>query len=343
MDLITLSIPVYNVEQYVEQALLSALNQTYENIEYIIVDDKGTDKSMDIVRRVVAEHPRGTNVRIIAHGKNIGLGATRNTGIENATGDFIFFMDSDDEITPDCIEKLHSKMVQEDVDFVVGSVRRLLRTGEYIRDSISNLTSIFGYLETAKKFFVEREREALRVTTWNKLYKIKFLRDNNIYCYPNHLNEDNIFSFQVYLKAISCAFISDITYLYYDTPNSIVNVINRNFSIYFGLQYIEIFSFYRDYAKHYRNTFIYDYLLIFIINNILYIISLVERSIIMTHQEKKSIVSSIVIFPVSFKEIQYLSKRKLWFYLMWIIFKMPCKLLLFRIITRLSAIRKKWT
>ena len=105
--------PIYNVAPYVERALLSALNQTFESIEFLIVDDRGTDNSMEIVRKIVAEHPRGKDVRIIEHPHNIGLGATRNTAIDNAQGEYLFFMDSDDEITPDCIEVLYKAMMEE--------------------------------------------------------------------------------------------------------------------------------------------------------------------------------------------------------------------------------------
>ncbi|MDR3129792.1 MAG: glycosyltransferase [Tannerellaceae bacterium] len=120
-QLVTLSMPVYNVAPYIEKALLSALNQTYEEIEFIVVDDKGTDNSMEIVRNIIAGHPRGKAVRIIDHPMNIGLGAGRNTAIDNARGDYLFFMDSDDEITQDCIQKLYDEMKRSNVDFVQGS------------------------------------------------------------------------------------------------------------------------------------------------------------------------------------------------------------------------------
>jgi glycosyltransferase involved in cell wall biosynthesis len=107
---VTLSMPVYNVEKYMERALLSALNQTFESIEYLIVDDKGTDNSMAIVRRIIANHPRGKDVRIIDHGVNQGLGAARNSAIKEAKGEYLYCMDSDDEITKDCIEILYNKM-----------------------------------------------------------------------------------------------------------------------------------------------------------------------------------------------------------------------------------------
>ena len=118
---VSLAIPIYNVSLFVERALLSVLNQTYDNIEYLIVDDKGQDDSMDIVHRIIKDHPRGKDVRIIEHPYNIGLGATRNTAIDNAQGEYLFFMDSDDEIIPTCIEILVHKMQEHPVDFIAAS------------------------------------------------------------------------------------------------------------------------------------------------------------------------------------------------------------------------------
>jgi glycosyltransferase involved in cell wall biosynthesis len=125
METVTLTMPVYNVAPYIEKSLLSALDQTYEEIEFIVVDDKGTDNSMEIVRKVIDNHPRGKAVKIIEHPINIGLGAGRNSAIDNALGEYIFFMDSDDEITPDCIQKLYDEMQRSDVDFVQGSMINL--------------------------------------------------------------------------------------------------------------------------------------------------------------------------------------------------------------------------
>lgn len=71
---VSLAIPIYNVSLFVERALLSVLNQTYDNIEYLIVDDKGQDDSMDIVHRIIKDHPRGKDVRIIEHRIILALG-----------------------------------------------------------------------------------------------------------------------------------------------------------------------------------------------------------------------------------------------------------------------------
>jgi glycosyltransferase involved in cell wall biosynthesis len=333
--------PVYNVEKYVEKALLSALNQTYENIEFIIVDDKGQDDSMDIVRRVVAEHPRASNVRIIAHEKNIGLGATRNTGIENATGDFIFFMDSDDEISPDCIEKLYAKMQENAVDFVIGSTCCLERTGKPIASLIYNDPPISGRLAVAHAYF-ERRNKSLPVYTWNKLFNLDFLRKNHILCYPNHLNEDNIFSFQVFLCAQSCAFIPDITYYYFDTPESIMSKLQSgNINARFGRQYAEISAFFRDYSQKFRSERIYASLVEYTINQQYAASISISDSRKIKKNEKREFLKETTKFPLKFSDIGRLKRNRLFFYIMWFAFKMPFRISLFKLIFWLSAIKKK--
>ena len=340
MDLITLSMPVYNVEKYVERALLSALSQTYENIEFIIADDRGSDRSMEIVRRIVSGHPRSKQVRIIEHERNIGLGAGRNTAIENAEGKYLFFMDSDDEISPDCIEKLYAKMQEENVDFVEGFYRNLFRSGETVKDVICSGPNLKGHLEVARQFF-EKRNKSFHIALWNRLYRLSFLRDNRILCNPAHLNEDNIFSFQIFLNAFSCSFVPEITYFYYDTPNSIMEKMqSKNISSRFGLQFAEISSFYRNYAQNYRKESIYEPVLQYIINNEYFYAIKISDSAAITKSEKKKFLEMTALFPVGFRDIAKL-KKKLFLYLMWFIFKMPCRIALFKLILRLSSIKKK--
>ncbi|MDR0559662.1 MAG: glycosyltransferase [Prevotellaceae bacterium] len=339
--LITLSMPVYNVEKYVEKSLLSALNQTYKNIEYIIVDDKGDDKSMDIVRQIIMKHQRGKEVKIIEHENNTGLGAGRNSAIEHAKGDYIFFMDSDDEISPDCIKKLYDNIQKQNADFAVGSCRRLSRTGQIIKDEINTDLKICGYMEVARQFFEQRNK-SLTVFTWNKLYRMSFLRDNRILCNPAHLNEDNIFSFQVFLNAFSCSLIHDITYFYYETPDSIMYKIqNKNISPRFATQYTEIGAFYREYMQNYRYTDIYESIIEYVINNEYFHAVKVSNSLKICKSEKRKFIKSIAVFPLNFGEIGKLKKKKLFFYLMWLIFKAPFKIPLFKLILRTAGIKKQ--
>lgn len=215
MPLITLAIPIYNVAKFVEVSLLSALNQTYPDIEYIIVDDKSTDDSMEIVRSVVNSHLRKDAVRIIDHVVNKGLGDTRNTSIDDARGKYIYFMDSDDIISPDCIERLVKYMEETPVDFIASSRIRKTFEGKLISEDIYTPAIVRndGELSVARFRYVKNNKILAEV--WNKLYDLEFLRRNNIRCIPGVHVEDVSFSYQVNLAARSCRLVPDVTYTYH--------------------------------------------------------------------------------------------------------------------------------
>lgn len=224
--LITIAMPVYNVERYVERALLSALNQTYDNIEILVVDDKGPDGSMDIVRSLIDNHSRGDKVRIIDHKVNLGLGATRNSAIREAHGEYLFFMDSDDYITPDCIEKLYSAMKKADADMAVGSFMHVsVNDGTSFSHRCSDL--IISGKDAYSQFYLSR---FYYVQTWNKLYRLDLLRSNEIYCIPSNTNEDIFFSFQLFPVIHKIILLSEITYFYaIGDSNSVTFNMRNNF------------------------------------------------------------------------------------------------------------------
>ena len=209
---VTLSMPIYNVASYVERALLSALNQTFESIEFLLVDDRGIDNSMEIVHTIISGHPREKDIRIIEHKKNIGLGATRNTAIDNAKGRYLFFMDSDDEITSDCIDIMYSKIVKNNVDFVAGSYNVINCVGEV--EEIMKYNDCFLYDSNIISLYI-KDRQKIFTPIWNKLYSIDFLRRNKVYCIPYCLNEDILFLLHVMLKASSCILISNVSLSYF--------------------------------------------------------------------------------------------------------------------------------
>ena len=124
--LVTIGIPVYNVEPYIEKCLLSVLNQTYQNLEILVVDDLGTDNSMEIVNEIQQSHPLGNCINIIRHPENRGLGEARNTAIENAKGQYLCFVDSDDYIEPKTIEILLKEAEDNDTDAVFASSRKIV-------------------------------------------------------------------------------------------------------------------------------------------------------------------------------------------------------------------------
>ena len=124
--LVSVGIPVYNVELYIEKCLLSVFAQTYQNLEILIIDDCGSDSSMKIVSDLMHSHKQGNLIKVIRHQNNKGLGEARNTAIDNAKGDYIYFLDSDDFIENNTIEILLHEAEEYNADVVMASSRKIL-------------------------------------------------------------------------------------------------------------------------------------------------------------------------------------------------------------------------
>lgn len=117
---VSVIIPVYKVEKFIERCIRSVMNQSYtEEVECIVVDDCTPDQSMRIVERMVAGYEGPIRFKLLYHKCNRGLAAVRNTGLDAATGDYILHLDSDDYFEPDMLEKMYGKAVAEDADIVV--------------------------------------------------------------------------------------------------------------------------------------------------------------------------------------------------------------------------------
>lgn len=210
---VSIIIPVYNVESYVRESLLSALNQTFESIEYIIVDDCCTDCSMDVIQKVLQTHPRGSDVYIYRHEKNGGLSAARNTGMEKATGEYVFFMDSDDEIISDCIEKHYNAIKKNDACFSIANIKLQGSKSVHIKDFTEDCTK----KDLLSSFFLRE----WNVSACNKLYNRKFLLENDLIFQKGLLQEDILWSYHLCLHADKAAWIKDRTYIYKVRENSI--------------------------------------------------------------------------------------------------------------------------
>lgn len=119
LPLVSVLIPVFRVERYIERCARSVLEQTYQNIEYIFVDDATDDASIDIIERIISEYPdRQERVHIIRHQSNKGLAAARNTAVDTCHGVFVFHVDSDDWVETDAIELMVRKQHETDADII---------------------------------------------------------------------------------------------------------------------------------------------------------------------------------------------------------------------------------
>ena len=196
--LISVIIPVYNVEQYLRQCVDSVLAQTYQNIEIILVDDGSTDSSGDICNQY-----KNTDKRInIVHQKNAGLSEARNKGFDISNGKFITFIDSDDWIAPNFIECLVCEINKANADFAFcdgkcfeDSPREYNIRQSYRRkkkyDSGTGL-DVFKELQLYKDFHC-----AVQMYMWKR----EFIEKNKLKFYPGILYEDMIYTFMAFLQA----------------------------------------------------------------------------------------------------------------------------------------------
>ena len=110
---VSILVPIYGVEQFIERCARSLFEQTYQNLEYVFVNDCTPDKSIEILTRIIEYYPKRFNsIRIISHEKNRGIAASRNTAYDNATGEFVTIVDSDDWLELNAIELLKRRPMQ---------------------------------------------------------------------------------------------------------------------------------------------------------------------------------------------------------------------------------------
>lgn len=257
---VTIGIPVYNVERFVEKSLLSALNQDFLlDYEILVIDDRSTDNSMEIVDHVKKTHPKGNIIRIIQHNKNEGLGAARNTIIDNACGEFLFFLDSDDTLTLDCISTLYNKIIERNDDVVIGSI-----------DCVDEEGCLIETCHFADVSIVRPNAGAYLITQgygWNypvcnKLFRLQFLRENTICCKHSKF-EDVLMGFRICLLSSSCICISQIVYHYTLNKNSITRSTPINEDL--ANTFVQIVNDMVGEVKKYHGIeFLYDFYLIYL-------------------------------------------------------------------------------
>lgn len=224
---VTIGIPVYNAEKYIERCLKSALDQTFSDIEVLIVDDCGHDNSISLVERMIKEHPRGNCIRIVKHECNKGVAHARNTIMCNASGKYLFFMDSDDEISENAISLLYHKAEVDDADTVWGSYRCVADNPqeEYIKRYPD--IKLFGE-DKLVEYDCKNAGKSLQPAIWNILYRLDFLRSTGVKFEQHGSLDDLIFQYRIQPKITRAILTSDITYFYYVRENSISNFQRRS-------------------------------------------------------------------------------------------------------------------
>lgn len=214
---VSVIIPVYNAEKYLKKCIDSVLSQTLKEIEIILVDDGSTDNSINILD----EYDKNfKNIKVI-HQQNSGPAKARNVGIENATGKYIGFVDSDDYLSNDMYETLYNIATQNNIDIV---------TGDYFTVNAGNQTTSSHFKMPSNQIIYKDEIHNL-ITHANEsrilwfagkgIYKNKIIKDNKITYPPLKLGEETLFVLDCMLSAESMYYINKPFYYYEQTPNSL--------------------------------------------------------------------------------------------------------------------------
>lgn len=175
MYLVSILVPVYGVEKYIERCIRSLFEQSYQNLEYIFVDDCSPDRSIDILKQISQEYPERTDaIKIVRHKKNRGLAAARNTAVENAKGLFVCHVDSDDYLEIDAIKLLVNKQIENDSDIVTGSAIKHLKE----KDILIEGPKYLGKDKWIKELL--RTDQIYNHVIWRRLIRLSLYTDNHI-------------------------------------------------------------------------------------------------------------------------------------------------------------------
>ena len=216
-DLISVIVPVYNVEEYLDRCVESILNQTYTNLEIILIDDGSTDGS----ERKCDEWSKRDRRIIVIHKENGGLSDARNVGIERSKGDYIAFVDSDDYIRSDMYEILLNNLKDNDADVSAGMPTSFSKEEDLKNVQQSEIKiSYYKENEVFQQLFNDKIGET--VVVWNKLYSKKVFRDNLRFP-KGKIHEEVFFAHRMLGNIQSIVYTTDKLYYYYKRQGSISN------------------------------------------------------------------------------------------------------------------------
>jgi glycosyltransferase involved in cell wall biosynthesis len=217
-------IPIYKAENYIERCLTSIINQTYQDFEIILVDDFSPDQSLEVAQKILLKYSKIAH-QIVVHEENKGSGIARNTGIDAAKGDYIYFIDNDDWLAHNHVFELYAQHLKtKNYDFISTGLQYAYEDGS------TKPSHLYKKIETPQELnettdimhhFLDNH---IPVVLWSKLYSTEFLRKNKLYFQEGLKHEDELWTFQVCSFAQSALVLPQVVHNYFqNNPNSIMN------------------------------------------------------------------------------------------------------------------------
>lgn len=215
---ISIIITIYNVEKHFKQCIYSIINQTYQNIEILCIDDCSPDNSIVIAKKYKEKDNR---IKIFTNEKNLGVDKTRFIGINNSTGKYLFFVDSDDWLPKNCIELLVKRAEETNSDIIYGGITKVMDKFKIIKSKSrnsyypQNLLESISNPELFDDYFISYFGiNKLSVSVYAKLYRIDLIKKSNINPSNFKMGEDLIFNLQIHPFLSKVSFVDENTYFY---------------------------------------------------------------------------------------------------------------------------------
>ncbi len=217
--LISVIVPVYRVEEYLERCVKSILSQTYKNLEVILVDDGSPDQCPAICDACAEKDAR---MKVI-HQENKGLSGARNAGIDAASGEYLAFVDSDDYVSPHFIEELYQLL--QDTGCAIGQCRFSYVKGDGLVEEGDSAFCIYRGESLMEQLYGPEEKATCFVVAWNKLYRAELFKETGIRYPEGRIHEDEATTYRLFHEAKKLAFLDRALYGYYtENGGSITSV-----------------------------------------------------------------------------------------------------------------------
>ena len=303
MDKISIIVPIYNVENYLSYALDSILNQTYKNLEVLLIDDGSTDSSSKIAEEYVKRDSRF----ILIHQKNQGLSGARNTGLNNATGKYIMFLDSDDFFDSNSCQSLYDCIEQTNADYVIGNYTNTNEDGTKWQNPVFNKEKFKSFklsiTDYTNSFYI------MNSGVWNKIFRKAFIDKLGVRFVEKLPAEDAIFSTYCFIHSKNVYYTPDNVYNYrLRDSNSISTSCSKQY-------FLGINKAYRIIYDNFRTSNNLEYYRFFYAKSMNYILYRFIDTDMLTNEERVEVLEKMKWFymlsndlkiPTILKPVQYI-------------------------------------
>ncbi len=284
MDKVTVVIPVFNVDRFLSEAIESAINQTYKNIEIILVDDGSTDNS----GKICEDYAKRDDRIIVIHKQNGGLSTARNAALDVYTGKYIMFLDSDDFLELDAVEKMHAEIVRKNADYVIGNYINATEEGQQWENPVFSLEKYKDFKLSIQDY--KHSFYIMNSSVCNKIFNREFLEKLNIRFVEGLPAEDAIFTTYCFMHSENVYYTQSIVFNYRQRKGGSI-------SSHCSIKYFEgINKAYRMIYENFRDSGNLGYYRYFYAKSMNYTMYKLIDSVVISDDEKKKVLKDMLWF-----------------------------------------------